>query len=293
MAEVVQVRGLAPEPAEEWRRLLRFVGWTEADRTAALSSVEPLLRQAPTMVAQTYEHLARVPETAAILGWEGEVNPAELEERRRFFTVWIARTLGTDTSDEFARYLFRGGKLHAGHGLRQTHVPPEYVTAAMGLMQGTFARCLGEAGVPAAALGAATVAWSKYMSVQLDLMLLGYRVARAFDEGSICVPCHIYGRMRPLIGRHDVTIRLHEGGTVEEWLRKFFDYYPEARPVVLNEVWESHDDERSGWRDVAIAYEPHPGWRVLLNGRDVAYVEGGSSHGVRTGDELSLFPPGR
>jgi hypothetical protein len=67
-------------------------------------------------VADTYAYLARVPETAAILGWEDHIDPVFLKERRRFFTIWLARTLGLDTSDEFACYLFRAGTFHAGHG---------------------------------------------------------------------------------------------------------------------------------------------------------------------------------
>lgn len=67
-------------------------------------------RRRPELVAQTYDYLRHVPETAAILGWEESVDETHLEERRRFFTVWLARTLGLDTSDEFAHYLFRAGK---------------------------------------------------------------------------------------------------------------------------------------------------------------------------------------
>jgi len=124
MQEELQIEHLLPSPEDRWREMLRFMGWNEETRRAAARSVEILFRRGHELVVQTYEYLRSVPETAAILGWEENVDEAHLEERRRFFTVWLARTLGMDTSDEFACYLFRAGKYHAGHGPRHIHTPP-------------------------------------------------------------------------------------------------------------------------------------------------------------------------
>ena len=81
--------------------------WSADDHRAAVVSIEPLFRAGPDLVAGTFAHLASRPETAGLLGWEQHVGARRLEERRRFFTVWLARTLGVDTSDEFALYLWR------------------------------------------------------------------------------------------------------------------------------------------------------------------------------------------
>jgi hypothetical protein len=97
-----EIRDLIPEPGEEWRHLLQFVGLTVEDKLAMSRTVESLLRKAPDIVINTYNYLRSVPETAAVLGWENGFDESHLEERRRFFTVWIARVLGMDTSNEFA-----------------------------------------------------------------------------------------------------------------------------------------------------------------------------------------------
>ncbi|MEZ4611776.1 MAG: hypothetical protein R2838_16305 [Caldilineaceae bacterium] len=51
---------------------------------------------------RAYDYLLHQPETAAILGWEKGADPAHLAERRRFFTIWLARLLGMDFSDDLA-----------------------------------------------------------------------------------------------------------------------------------------------------------------------------------------------
>lgn len=283
---------LEPEPAEEWGRLLRFVGWGPAERLAATRSVEPLFRRGPELVAGTYDYLRQVPETAAVLGWEARVDEAHLEERRRFFTVWLARTLGLDTSDEFAAYLFRAGQLHAGHGPRRIHTPPEYVTGSMALVQSGFARCLLEAGLDGADTAAALGAWSKYLSVHLNQMLFGYRVAQALSAGEVVVRCRVYGRLRPVVGSGQTDVHVNEPATVGTVLRKYLNYYPQVRAQALDRVWHAEDDPRSLWRRAVPVFRPRPGWRILRNGREVEYGLG-LAEPAQAGDEVAIFPPGR
>jgi molybdopterin converting factor small subunit len=287
-----ELTGLAPEPGEEWRRMLRFVGWREDDKMAAARSVEVLFRRGPDLVVETYEYLRQVPETAAILGWETRVDEAHLEERRRFFTIWLARTLGLDTSEEFAHYLFRAGKYHAGHGPRRIHIPPEYVTGSVGLVLAAFAREMAEASLPADVIAGALAAWNKYLSVQLNQMLRGYRVARALEEGAFPVRCTVFGRLRPLLGAQEAEIYVERGASAADVLRKFFNYYPQARAEALDRLWHAEEKGRSLWTEVVPIYVPRRGWRVLLNGRDLPYA-GGLSAPVQAGDEISVFPPGR
>ncbi len=210
----LELTDLAPDPHEEWQRLLRFVGWGETDLLAASRSVETIFRRGPELVVGTYDYLRSVPETAAILGWEEGVDESHLEERRRFFTVWLARTLGLDTSDEFADYLFRAGKYHAGHGPRQIHTPPEYVTGSIGLVQAAFARYMHDSGLAGDVIAGAMAAWAKYLSAQLNQMMLGYRVARDQSHGSLPVRCAVFGRLRPLVGAPQVEVRTESGAKV-------------------------------------------------------------------------------
>ncbi|MBI3942424.1 MAG: MoaD/ThiS family protein [Chloroflexi bacterium] len=292
MSNPLELRDLAPEPAEEWRRMLGFVGWNQRERLAASRSIETLFRRGPELVAQTYDYLLHVPETAAILGWEQGVDEGHLEERRRFFTVWLARTLGLDSSDEFAYYLFRAGKYHAGHGPRHIHAPPAYVTGSIGLVLAAFAQFMVDAGLPPETIGTAMAAWNKYLAVQLNQMLLGYHAARALAQGSLAIRCMLFGRLRSLLQVQELKIHVSEGTPVCDLLRKFFDYYPQIRPEALERVWSSEEKQNTLWTKVVSAYMPRPGWRVLLNGRDLSY-SGGFVVPLQVGDQIAIFPPGR
>lgn len=293
MAEAaLELDDLAPEPHEEWQRMLRFVGWGQAESAAAARSVDALLRCAPELVKQIYHYLGTVPETAAILGWEHGIKQAHLEERRRFFTIWMSRTLGLDTSDEFGRALFRAGTYHAGHGPRHIHTPPAYITASIGLVQANFARIMAEANLPAHVLAAASAAWSKFLSVQLNQMLLGYQVAREIGQGSETVRCTVFGRLRPLVGAREVRVRVGAQAQAGDVLRKFFNFYPQVRPEALERVWHSHEHEGAAWVELTPVYTPRHGWRILLNGRELTYTDGFAAR-VAANDEVALFPPGR
>ena len=292
-ADALEIHNLLPEPADEWRRLLRFVGLNAEDRRAMSRTVEALMHRAPEMVVDTYNYLQSVPETAAVLGWEAGFDESHLEERRRFFTVWLARVLGMDTSDEFAAYLFRAGKYHAAHGPRHIHVPPAYVTTSIGLRGAAFARCLGEAGLPAGVMAPALSGWNKFLAVQLHLMDMGYRAALEFDRGEFPVGLALFGRLRLVAGQRALTARAASGETMESLLRRFFNYLPELRADCLRPVWHSHEKDDAAWVEVYESYVPAPGgWRFLLNGRNAAY-DGGFAAALRPNDTISIFPPGR
>lgn len=292
MAPQLELPNLEPEPQQEWRRMLRFAGWDDAAREAAARSAETLLARAHDLVVGTYDYLLNVPETAEILGWEHGVDPTHLEERRRFFTIWVARTLGMDTSDEFAMYLFRAGKFHAGHGPRHIHTPTGYVTASIGLVLASFARYMREANLPARIIAEAMDAWSRYLTVQSNQMALGYRVAQAMEKGALDIPCTVYGRLRPMLGVQEIHVHAEPGAPVSDLLGKFFNYFPQVRAEALEPVWQSSEDGPSLWTKVETRYMPRSGWRVLLNGRDLRY-NGGLTSPVSDGDTLAIFPPGR
>lgn len=208
---------------------------------------------------------------------------------------WLARTLGLDFSDDFARYLFRAGQLHAGHGPRRTHVPELYVIGAISLVLATFGRFLTEEMPGSTIVPTALAGWNKILSLHLQMMLAGYRTACALDTGDFAVKVALFGKMRRLTGRPEMQIRLATGARIETILQKFFDYYPQARADVFDLNWQSGqrlDATGTPWLTTEKAYRVKPAWRVLLNGKDISYT-GGPGVEIADGDELSIFPPGR
>jgi molybdopterin converting factor small subunit len=288
--------GLDPLPEVEWKRMRAFLGLSAADMEAMLATVEVLFKRGHELVVGTYDALLANPDTAAILGWEGGADATHLSERRRFFTLWLARLIGMDFSDDMAQYLFRAGKLHAAHGPRHTHVPPIYVTGSISLVNATFARFLAQEMPGHAAVPTAMAGWNKVLAMHLHLMQLGYTAALALDSGALPVRFAMFGVMRTITGAQETTAFANDGATVESALRKFFNYYPAARAEVFDDEWHGgeRDDARgTPWFTVARAYVVKPMWRVLLNGKDLSYIAQGLDTPLRAGDEIHLFPPGR
>lgn len=290
-----QLSSLAAAPEDEWRRMRAFLGLNSQEIQAMLATVEALFKRGHELVVGNYDYLLQNPDTAAILGWEQGADPKHLSERRRFFTVWLARMLGMDFSDDLARYLFRAGQYHAGHGPRQIHVPPIYITGAASLVNATFARFLSEEMAGDPVVPTALGGWNKVMTMHLHMMQLGYQVAVDLHSGELAVPVNLFGKMRTLTGRHALTIHLREGAAMSAALRKFFNYFPATRSDVFDLTWtdgERTDATGTPWFEAHPIYRVKPMWRVLLNGKDLSFI-GGPDVPVHAGDAISVFPPGR
>lgn len=289
------ITNLAPLPEEEWQRMLTFLDLRDEERRAMLATIEALFRRGHELVVGTYDYLIQHEETAAILGWEHGADPAHLAERRRFFTVWLARLLGLDLSDDMARYLFHAGRLHAGHGARRTHVPPVYVTGSISLVHAAFARFLSEEMPTDPRVSTALAGWNKVLSAHLHLMQTGFNAAVALDQGDDQVEMTLFGKLRTLTGLHTLDVAVPQGATVQDALRKVFNYMPAARSEVFDLEWQGGevlDSRGTPWFQPLKHHRIKPMWRVLLNGRDISYLAGEATP-VHAGDELHFFPPGR
>lgn len=295
LAPEIVLTTLEAAPEEQWQHLRSFLELGQADLDAMAQTVEILLRRGPEFVTGAYDYLLGFKETAEVLGWERGADPAHLAERRRFFTIWYARTIGMDLSDDLARYLFRAGKFHAGHGPRGIHTPELYVTGAISLAQANFAGYLAEEVRDGGQVARALTGWNKLLTMHQHLMSAGYRAARAADEGDFDVSVTLFGRLRTVAGRDAMRLRLADGSRTGQLLHKFFNYLPEARSEALVESWEDAyrtDDAGTPWLTTHRVYRPRRDWNLRLNGRNLEYG-GGLFQPVGPGDELSIFPPGR
>ena len=285
------------DPLHMWRRMIAYLGLDDKNTIVAMRHTsETLLRDASDFVVGAYDYLASFDETASILGWEQKMDEKHLEERRQFFATWMARAIGVDLSDEFALYLFDAGVLHAAHGPRQIHTPPQWVMGAIAMVQAHFAERILHYGHEPELAAVAIGGWNKYLMLQNYQMLAGYEVARELDHGAIQVQIKLYGKLQALAKREEQTVHCSSDCTLAEVLRKFFNYHPLLRQEVFEVAWRSPEgDVEATWAtDFEKVYVPRQGpyWRILLNGQEVRY-QGGFDQPVKAGDVIALFPPGR
>lgn len=275
LAEETLVLDLPPLPEEVFADLLAFGGLKEEDQRGMRLDAERLLADAASFVAQVYDHLSRHPGTARALGWEGRVPEEELYLRRAFFSAWFARTLGVDTSKEFAREVYRAGLWHGGMGPKRAHIPPEYVGLAFALVGRYVAQRVRD-----------VRPWLVYLSAQEEVMRKGFEAALALGEGRVAVRFQALGLAHPALPK-PVALR---AGSVGEALGKVFAAYPGLRDLALEAL--PGEEEAGLWLAPKILYPLRPRWAVLLNGRDVRYLEGLRTP-LQEGDLLTLLPPGR
>ncbi len=285
------------DPFHMWRRVVAYLMLDNEDTVVAMRRTsETLLRDAAEFVVGAYDYLASFDETASILGWEQEMDEEHLEERRQFFATWMARAIGVDLSEDFAEYLFRAGILHAGHGPRKIHTPPQWVMGAVAMVQAHFAERILHYGHDRELAAVAIGGWNKYLMLQAYQMLAGYQAARAVDEGPITVTAKLYGKLQAIAGMEEQTIHAHLDDTLADVLRKFFNYHPRLREEFFEILWKAPEgDVEATWAtDFEKVYTPRQGpyWRILLNGKEVRY-HGGFQQPIHPGDVIAFFPPGR
>lgn len=285
------------DPLHMWRRLIVYLGLDDEDVIVAMRRTsETLLRDAADFVVGAYDYLASFDETASILGWEQEMDAEHLEERRQFFATWMARAIGVDLSDEFATYLFDAGILHAAHGPRAIHTPPQWVMGAIAMVQAHIAERILHYGHDRELAAVAIGGWDKYLMLQNYQMLAGYQVARKVDDGPLTVTVKLYGKLQAMAQREEQTVHIHSDDTLADALRKFFNYHPVLRQEFFEVTWSAPEgDVEATWStDFEKVYVPRQGpyWRILLNGKEVRY-HGGFEQPLHAGDIIALFPPGR
>lgn len=267
----------APEAA--FGRYLAFVGLDARAKRHMREDTEALLERSTSWVRRVYQHLSDFDETRAVLGWQGRLSEEQLRVRRQFFGGWLARTIGVDTSAEFARELYRTGQVHAGHGPERRHVPEDYVGLAFGLVLGFFAEV-----VPASRLGF----WQGYLAAQQEVMRNGFHSALVLGAGSLEVDLEALGLAYEALPER-LGVHL-ETGLLCEAVEKALVYLPALREVGLEPVPSTH--EQGHWMEADTLWTFRPGWTLLVNGRDAAYLQGLSTP-LSPGDTVTVLPPGR
>ncbi len=274
--EETPVLDLPPLPEEVFRDLLVFAGVGEGEKRRMRQEAERLLEGASAFVAQVYDALSRHPGTARALGWEGRVPEEELYLRRAFFGAWLARTIGVDTSAEFAREVYRAGLWHGGLGPKGAYIPPEYVGVSFAHVARYIAQRVQD-----------PTPWLGYLAAQEEVMRQGFDAALRLKEGSLSLSFQALGLAHPAQPR---PLAFRAFGTVEEALYKVFTVNPSLRDLALEPLWT--EEEVGLWTEAKTLYRFKPHWTVLLNGRDIRYLQGLATP-LPPGATLTLLPPGR
>ena len=117
-------------------------------------------------------------------------------------------------------------------------MPPIYVTGSISLVNATFARFLTEEMPAHPVVPTALAGWNKVLALHQHMMHLGYQASLALDSGDFPLQFALFGRMRTITGTQELTMHLPAGADAQLALRKFFNYFPQARSEVFDVEWQ-------------------------------------------------------
>ncbi len=83
----------------------------------------------------------------------------------------------------------------------------------------------------------------------------------------------VYATLRPIVGGPSVKLNGVEEITVDEMLNALYAQFPDLRP----ELYKGRE-------------ELHPAIHILVNGRDMRYINGVETV-LKASDEVRIFPP--
>jgi hypothetical protein len=164
--------------AGRMKEMVEFVGLSRQELELVKATAPLLLPHAEDLTGAVYDHFLQFPRTRQFfLTDAGEVDQDRLARRRHSLIRWLRSTVDFKLDEEFPVSLLAAGLVHSHPPSHRAHlgsIPSRYMVGTISFVQTALARLLyQEMDDPAQAMQA-SVAWSKLLMVQLDVLLAGY-----------------------------------------------------------------------------------------------------------------------
>ena len=164
--------------AGRMKEMVEFVGLSQEELELVQATAPLLLPHAEDLTGAVYEHFLKFPRTRQFfLTGEGEVDLERLAHRRHSLIRWLRATIDFKVDEEFPVSMLAAGLVHSHPPSHRAHlgsIPSRYMIGTISFVQTALAQLLcQELDDPTRAMQA-SVAWSKLLMVELDILLAGY-----------------------------------------------------------------------------------------------------------------------
>jgi hypothetical protein len=164
--------------AARLKEMLEFVGLSDADLALVQDTAPIILQHADALTDAIYDHFLQFPQARQFfLTGDGEVDRERLSRRKHSLVRWLRNTVELKVDEGLPGFLLAIGLVHSHPPTHRAHlgpVPVRYMIGTISFAQTALAQLLyQEMDDPPAAMRA-SVAWSKLLMVQLDILLAGY-----------------------------------------------------------------------------------------------------------------------
>ncbi len=180
------------EPGRYFRYMADFVGFTDADEQAIITSKPLIEKHLPRIVSEFYDHLLRYPPTRKFfLKADGTLDEAYLQLRMRHNANFWRRTADGNYDDEYAGYIAYVGRAHTTYGADpKIYIPERYVIGQVGFVQHAIGQALQNElhNKDEEFEHRAMEAWDKLLMVVLEVLARAYGSERETEKFEPLVP---------------------------------------------------------------------------------------------------------
>ena len=160
------------------REIAEFVGLGEAELAIVRATGPAVLKHAEELTASVYDQFLNFPESRRFfLNDEGDVDEPKLDRRKHSLLRWLRGSLDFQIDEDYPIRVLATGIVHShplSHRAHLGSIPSRYMVATISFVQTALNELLHQEIEDPEEAMRASVAWSKLLMVQLDILLAGY-----------------------------------------------------------------------------------------------------------------------
>ena len=160
------------------REVAAFVGLGSAELEVVQATAPVVLKHGEELTAAVYDHFLKFYDSRKFfLAEDGEIDEPKLDRRKHSLLRWLRGSIDFKLDEDYPIRVLATGIVHSHPPAHRAHlgsIPGRYMIATISFIQTALNDIFHMEIEDPAEANQASVAWSKLLMVQLDILLAGY-----------------------------------------------------------------------------------------------------------------------
>lgn len=160
------------------RELAEFVGLGAAELEVIQATAPVVLKHGEELTAAVYDHFLKFDDSRRFfLAEDGEVDEPKLERRKHSLMRWLRGSIDFKLDEDYPIRVLATGIVHSHPPAHRAHlgsIPSRYMVGTISFIQTALHDIFHQEMKDPEEANRASLAWSKLLMVQLDILLAGY-----------------------------------------------------------------------------------------------------------------------
>lgn len=174
------------------REVADFVGLGSAELDVIQATAPVVLKHGEELTAAVYDHFLKFDGSRSFfLGEDGEVDEPKLERRKHSLLRWLRGSIDFKLDEDYPIRVLATGIVHSHPPSHREHlgsIPSRFMIATISFIQTALNDIFHQEIEDPEEANLASVAWSKLLMVQLDILLAGYMIDTPTDAEKVAGP---------------------------------------------------------------------------------------------------------